>query len=173
MNPVLVFVCFLAGMVAVAFVVSRITGARAQYLEAFPLEPGERVLWEDLAVDAYKVAPRWAAYSKARRSRRRAVRVTSRRILAGCIPLFGSQHMIEHVLYPSDRPFPEEANAVGGGLLTKGYATLVFEREGVTKQGSPGAEFMNLLLNPNLPSSINALSFRIYSARCDSFRLPE
>jgi hypothetical protein len=173
MNPILVFVCFLVGMVSVAFVVSRITGARAQYLEAFALEPGERVLWEDLAVDAYKVAPRWASYTKPRRSRRRAVRVTTRRILSGCIPLFGSQHMIEHVLYPSDRPFPEEANGVGGGLLTKGYTTLVFEREGVTKQGSPGAQFMNFLLNPNVASSINALGFRIYSDRCDSFCLPE
>ena len=173
MNPVLVFVCFIAGMISVAFVVSRVTGARAQYLEAFPLEPGERVLWEDLALDAYKVAPRWASYTKPRRSRRRAVRVTNRRILSGCTPLFGSKHMIEHMLYPSDRPFPAEANGVGGGLLTKGYAALVFEREGVTKQGAPGAEFINLLLNPSLPSSINALAFRIHSSRCDSFCLPE
>jgi hypothetical protein len=173
MNPYLIFICLLAGMVLVAFVVSRVSGARAQYLETFALAPGERVLWDDLAADAYKIAPQRALVTSYRRSRRRAVRVTNLRILAACTPLFGNKHLIEHLLYPSDRPFPEEANGVTGGLFTRGYTTLVFERGGVAKEQSPSPQFIDLLLSPNIPSSINTLAFRIYSDRCDTFCLPE
>src|SRR4051812_25104291 len=116
MSAVAAFLGCLAAIVLVGFVVSRLTRARTHDLASFPLEPGEELLWQDELADAYPVASRQAAYTSYRRSRRRAVRVTNLRILSGCRPLFGSGHVLEHVLYPADRAFPEEANELSGGL---------------------------------------------------------
>ncbi|HEY4160147.1 MAG TPA: hypothetical protein VGM29_18670 [Polyangiaceae bacterium] len=173
MNPFLVFVACLAGLVLVAFIVSRITGARAAYIESFTLEAGERVLWEDPLADAYPIPIRRALITSYRRSRRWVVRVTDRRIIVGCKALFSAKHMIMHVLYPSDRAFPDEANHVGGGLLTRGYQTFVFERASMARTSSNPNAFVDVSLSAALPSSTNLSAFRIYSDRLESFCLPE
>ena len=176
MNPALAFVCCLGGIVLIAFVVSRITGARAHYLEAFALQPGERVLWEDLGADAYPIQKRRALITSYVRSRKYGVRVTSLRILSGRLALFGSKHMVQHVLYPSDRAFPNEADTLGGGLLTRGYETFVFERasqeRGAGKSDGRDA-YVEVTLSPSVASSMNLIKFRIYSEQLESFRLPE
>ena len=176
MNPALAFVCCLVGIVLIGFIVSRITGARTRYLETFALEPGERVLWEDLAADAYPIQKRQALITTYRRSHRHAVRVTSLRILSGCVSLFGSNHLLQHMLYPSDRAFPGEADTLGGGLLTRGYETFVFEH-GSQERGTGKANgqdaYVEVTLSPSVASSINLLKFRIYSDRLETFRLPE
>src|SRR3954464_3285576 len=110
MSPYLVFVCFLAGMLLVGKIVSKITGSKVYYLETFPLEEGEHALWEDSAADVYPIPTRRALIVSYLRARRSAVRVTNRRIIAGTKPLFGSKHLVQHVLYPSDRELPEEAD---------------------------------------------------------------
>ncbi len=169
----LIFIGCLAGIALFGFVVSKITGAKAQYLETFPLDPGERVLWEDLATDAYPIRARRGLITTYRHSRRRALRVTNLRIICACTPLFGSQHMIEHVLYPADRPFPEEGQRLGGGLLTKGYSTLVFERETAVTHTRGIHGYVELDLARAVESSLGLLKFRIYSAHLERFTLPE
>jgi hypothetical protein len=172
MSAFAIFLACLGAIALVGFVVSRVTGARSQYLAAFALEPGEQVLWQDELADAYPIVTRQAAFTSYRRARRYAVRVTNLRIFSACKPLFGSGHVIEHVLYPSDRPFPAEANGLSGGLFTRGYRTLVFERARIER--TDGAEsFVSLGLDPSITSSANLAAFRIYSEQLASFRLPD
>ncbi len=173
MNPFLEFFGFLAGMVGLAFVVSRITGARTQYLEGFPLENGERVLWEDQAADAYVYAGRRALITTYSRSRRSAVRVTTLRIIFGNRSLFGPKHIVQYMAFPSDRAFPSEANSVGGGLLTRGFEAIVFDRAGVVTHTTDTRAFVELRLDPAITSSLNRQSLRIYSDLLQSFRLPD
>lgn len=173
MNPFLEFVGFLGGMVVLAFVVSRITGARTRYIQDFPLQNGERVLWEDLAADAYIFAGRRALLTTYSRSRRSAVRVTTLRIIAGNRALFGQKHIIQYMAFPSDRTFPAEANSVGGGLLTRGFEAIVFDRAGVVTHTSDERAFVELRLDPAITSSLNRQSLRIYSDVLQSFRLPD
>jgi hypothetical protein len=172
-NPFLELLCGLAGIVLFGFIVSRITGARAQFLETLALESGERVLWEDLAADAYPIPTRRALYTTYRRSRRGAVRVTNLRIISGTKSLFGAKHMIMHLLYPSDRAYPKEAEAIGGGLLTRGYQALVFQRLTAQVHAMDKAPYVELSLDPALASSMNLQSYRIYSDRLEAFCLPE
>jgi len=172
-NPVLEFLGFIGGMLLLAFVVSRITGARAQYLQDFPLENGERVLWEDLAADAYVYAGRRALFTTYSRSRRSAVRVTTLRIIAGTRSLFGQKHIIQYLAFPSDRAFPDEANNLGGGLLTRGFEAIVFERAGVVTHTAGKQVFVELPLDPAIRSSLNRQSLRIHSDLLHGFRLPD
>jgi hypothetical protein len=172
-NPFLVFFCFLAGMVIVGKVVSKITGSKAYYLESFPLEEGERILWQDMAADAYPIPTRRALIVTYRRARRGAVRVTNRRIIAGTKTLFGANHVVQHVLYPSDRAYPSEANAIGGGLLTRGFQVLVFERLKVVVHASETTPFADLSLDQALSSSLNLERYRIYSDAIQAFCIPE
>jgi hypothetical protein len=160
-------------MVLFGFIVSRITGARAQFMETLALESGERVLWEDLTADAYPIPTRRALYTTYRRSRRGAVRVTNLRIICGSKSLFGEKHMVLHVLYPSDRAHPKEADAIGGGLLTRGYQAFVFQRVTAQVHTAENAPYVELTLDPALASSMNLQSYRIYSDRVEAFCLPE
>jgi hypothetical protein len=161
------------GIVLIGFVVSRLTGARAQFLDDFPLEPGECVLWEDLTADAYPVPTHTALLISYRRARRGAVRVTNRRILSGSKMLLSSRHMIVHILHPSDRVLPDEANDVGGGLLTRGYQILVFERASMVAHIAERAPFVELCLDSTRASSLNLSRYRIYTDSIAMFCLPD
>jgi hypothetical protein len=173
MNPFLEFLCCLAGMALFGFIVSRITGARAQFMETLALESGERVLWEDLTADAFPIPTRQALFTSYSRSRRGAVRVTNLRIICGTKSLFGEKHMVMHLLYPSDRTYPKEADAIGGGLLTRGYQAFVFQRLTVQAHPADQAPYVELTLDPAVASSMNLRSYRIHSDRVDAFCLPE
>ena len=173
MSPFLVFVGFLVSIVLVGKIVSKITGSKVYYVETFPLEVGEHSLWEDTAADVYPVPTHRALIVSYRRARRSAVRVTNRRIIAGTKPLFGSKHMVQHVLYPSDRKLPEEADRIGGGLLTRGFQVLVFQRAKIEVHASSTPPFVDLSLDPALSSSMNLERYRIYSDALLAFRSPE
>jgi hypothetical protein len=129
-------------------------------------------LWQDELADAYPIVTRQAAFTSYRRAHRYTVRVTNRRIFSACKPLFGNAHVIEHVLYPADRVFPEEANGLSGGLFTRGYRTLVFDRTRIERTDGDKA-FLSLGLDPSITSSANLAAFRIYSEKLASFRLPD
>jgi hypothetical protein len=172
-SSILLFLGCLAGIVLIGWVVSKLAGTKAQFLETFPLEPGERVLWEDLSADAYPVLTQRARYVTYARLGRGAVRVTTLRIIAGTKPLFGSKHMIEHVLYPADRPYPEEATGISGGFLKYGFQVLVFERSSVERHATDKHPFVELTLTPSVGSSTNLDAFRIYSDALAAFLLPE
>jgi hypothetical protein len=172
-NPLLTFVACLAGIVLFGFVISKLNGTKSQYLETFPLEASERVLWEDLAADSYLLLSARALRVSYRRWNRNAVRVTNTRIISGSKGLFGPKHVILHVLYPSDRRYPEEANTLTGGFFKFGYKVLVFERASAQPLSKDGKAFFELILSPSVGSSANAASFRIYSDALQTFALPE
>ena len=167
------FLGFLAVLVAVASLVKKITGAKTYLVETFPLEPGERVLWEDGAADAYPIPNQQAAYVSFRRLQRVHVKVTNLRVVCGMKGLFGSSHVVQHVLYPSDRAYPEQARALGGGLLTVGYQVFVFERASLVVHGEGKRAYVELTLDPSLDSSRNLRAFRVCTERAASFTLPE
>jgi hypothetical protein len=58
--------------------------------------------------------------------RRGFVVVTNQRILIGTMPLFGKKRMVQYVLYPAKSPDGQSA-LLDGGLLSKGYQTIVFQ----------------------------------------------
>lgn len=173
MGSVVLFLACLFGIAALGFIVSRITGARAQYVETFALEDGERVLFRDPFADAYPVPKHRAKFVTYRRPRRGAALVTNLRIVLGTKPLFDSRHMIQYVLYPSDRPLPAEAQSIGGGLFKRGYTTLVFDRAVMNKHAAEKHPFVELGLNAAAASSVTLDSFRIYTDDVQAFRLPD
>lgn len=171
--PLLWFLGFLAGLVLVGLLVKRITGAKTYLVETFPLEPGERVLWQDSAADAYTIPIRQAAYVSHRRAQRGMVKITNLRIICGTKGLFGSEHIVQHVLYPGDRALPDQARKLGGGLLTVGYQALVFERASFTAHEADEHPYLELTLAPGFDSSLNLRAYRVYTERAASFPLPE
>jgi hypothetical protein len=169
----LIFVGFLAALVLVAFVVSRITGARPHFLEDWKPEPGESILFEDREADTYLVPAlgqaRFVSYARPRRG---FVLVTSRRILAGTRPLFSKRLMIQHVIYVGEAPGPE-AGSLGGGLLTKGYQTLVVERDAIQRLVQDVKPYVLLTPASAAASSFNLQAIRIYTDAAADFPLPE
>ncbi|HEY4104166.1 MAG TPA: hypothetical protein VGM44_09750 [Polyangiaceae bacterium] len=171
MNSVLLFIGFLAAMLLVGWVVKKITGAKAYFVETFPLEMGERVLWEDALADAYPIPSRQALYVSYRRLTRSMVKVTNCRIIVGAKALFRAEHMVLHVLYPADRQYPEQAKSLGGGLLSVGYQALVFDPASIVKQMSEKPPYIELALDQDVPSSVNLRAYRIYTDAIDTFGL--
>ena len=172
-NPLLTFLCFIGGMILVGLIVKKVTGVESKFIETFPLEQGERVLWEDMLANGYPVASLRAMSSTYFASKRRAVRVTNLRIIAGTRGLFGPNHVIESVLYPSDRHFPEEANSLTGGFFKYGYKVLVFQRSTAQQFSAERHPHVELTLDPTIGSSANLDKFRIYSETLHTFCLPD
>ncbi len=85
----LIFLGMLAALVALAFGVSRITGARSRYIEDWKPDEGEHLRFEDRQADIY-VVPKLgqARFTTYARLRRGFVLVTNRRIVAGQRALF-------------------------------------------------------------------------------------
>ncbi len=125
-NSLLIFVGFLLGMVVRGRVVAKVNGTKSQFVQTFSLEAGERVLWEDLKADALPLTTYRAQWSSLSRRHRSAVRVTNLRIISGAKSPFSTKHVVQQVLYPSDRPYPDEANDMTGGFfaLLSPYALL-------------------------------------------------
>jgi len=167
------FFGFLASLILAGLLVKAVTGAKTYLVETFPLAPGEHVLWEDEDADAYPIPSRQAAFVSYRRARRSRIKVTNLRIVCGAKGLFGSGHLVQHVLYPSDRGVPGPARALGGGLLTVGYETLVFVRGSLDIRAQEAPAYVELALEPSYASSTNLRGYRVYSERAASFRLPE
>jgi hypothetical protein len=168
----LTFLLCILGLVLVALIVNRIGGAKAHYTETLALDPGERVLWEDAAADAYPVLQQRALHVSFRRSRRRHVLVTTRRIVVGAKTLWGSKHLLQYVLHPADGEVPPEADSLGGGLTRRGFVSLIFERAPLDWCGTGPAAYLDLQLSPTAASSANIACFRIYTTHGASFVLP-
>jgi len=167
------FLGCLAGLVLLGLLVKKLTGAKTYLVESFPLEPGEHVLWQDDAADVHSIPTRQAAFVSYRRARRSLVKVTNLRVVCGSKGLFGGGHIVQHVLYPSDRTIPDPARALGGGLLTVGYQALVFRRSSLERHVEKAPHFIELVLDPSFDSSVNLRAYRVYSEQTASFVLPE
>jgi hypothetical protein len=172
-NPFLTFICFIGGMILVGLIVKKVTGVTTKFIETFPLEAGEHVVWEDRLANGYAVASLRAKYTTHFASKRRAVRVTNLRIISGTRGLFGPKHVIENVLYPSDRRYPEEANSLTGGFFKYGYKVLVFQRSTAQQFSAEKYPHVELTLDQTIGSSANLDKFRIYTETLATFRLPD
>ena len=169
----LIFLGILVAFVVVAFVVSRITGARNHYLENWKPDEGEQVLFDDRQADTYLV-PKVSRsnYNYFSRPRRGFVLVTDRRLLAGTKPLFSKRQMIQYVMYVGSAPDPA-ADSFGGGLLTRGYQTLVLDPEAFQRVMQDGKPYIVATPSPEAASSFNLKAIRIYTDHAAGMPLPE
>lgn len=165
------FLLAVAAIVLIGWIVSKVTGSRAYFIEDWTYEDGETVLWRDDETDSYLVPKRGAAmvtsYSRLRRG---SVVVTNRRILVGALPLWGEKHMVQYVLYPSKAPGSEKLD---GGLLTVGYQTIVFDPTSLVVETKDAKPYVELTPRSEEVSSTNLKAVRIYTDDAASFRLPE
>lgn len=131
MNGFLVFLAVSAGIVALGWIVSRITGARASFLENWVFEPGETVRWGDDKADVL-VVPRWggAVVMSPVRAHRWAVVATDRRVILANRSITGKR-MVMYVLWLGASPDPQ-SRKWGGGLLTRGYTAMAIAPEMTT-----------------------------------------
>ena len=167
------FVGFLVLLVLGGKLVALFTGARTRFVEAFVPDDGEAVLWTDLAADVFVVPRHRARVNAWPRLRRGAVIVTNRRIVAGTRALFDSRHVLEYMLYPSDRAFPNEARAVGGGVPTRGYATYAFDRTKVRKNTADERPSIDLFFDASTAVADYNEWIRIYTDDVSGFALPD
>lgn len=120
------FIGALAGIVVFAVVVNRLTGTKAQYLEALQLLVDEKELWRDAEAD-FAVVPRTgqAAVISFPRLRRHTVLWTNRRIVVTQKPLGSSRHMITHQIpFATEGATPAAADEAFGGFYGRGFETI-------------------------------------------------
>ena len=162
-----------AGFVALALGVSRITGARCHYIEDWKPDEGEHVLFEDREADVYLVPElgqaRFTSYARLRRG---FALVTNRGIVAGQRALFSRKSMIQYMIYSGQAP-GQDSQALGGGQLTRGYQTLVLEPGAIQWTTEGSKPFVELTPSPAVRSSFNLQAIRIYTDDGAQFPLPE
>ena len=169
----LVFIGLLAAIVALAFIVSRITGARSYYIEDWKADSGEQILFEDREADAYLVPELGQAqFTTYGRPRRGFVLVTNRRIIAGQRVLFGKKSVIQYMIYP-EQPLVQDSQKLGGGLLTRGYQSFLLKPGAIQRTMEGSKPFVLLTPSPAARSSINVEAIRIYTDHAARFPLPD
>lgn len=170
MKALLIFVVALAAIVFVGWLVSKLTGSRAWFIDDWKFEPGEKVLWRDDAADVY-VVPTYgrAVINSVLRLRRNTVVVTDRRILVATQPLYGKKRMVQYVLWPAP-PADGNANKLDGGLLTVGYRTLVYLPEKLEPHQDSNEPYLEIAPAPGFSSSTNVSAIQIYSAQTESLK---
>lgn len=123
------FLWFLGALVAIvvfAMVVNRLTGTKAQYLEALQLQADEQEWWRDAEAD-FATMPRTgrAALVTYPRLRRHTVLWTSRRVLIAQKTLGSAKHMITHQIhFVRDSEAPAAADDAFGGFYGHGFETI-------------------------------------------------
>ena len=164
-----------AAMFAIAWLISRWTGGRPQYLESWRFDDGETVLWRDDRADVYVLrAMARPAVARPLRLHRARVLVTARRIVVAMSEMFTGRQRVVYVLYEGTAPASAEVGAFGGVLKT-GYQTIVIlrglmdVRVAESMQPSP---YVALKPDPAVASSFNCAEFRIYTDLYDTFLLP-
>lgn len=169
MTSALLFLGACAGLVGIAWIVSRITGARASFLDDWKYDDGEQIVWRDDAADVYLIAKNHAAFMSFPRLRRHAVIVTNRRILIGLKTLSG-KHMVQYVLSTTP-PADGQSEQLSGGLLTIGYQAIVIEPT-VDAHLDDKKPYLALTPSGDQASSVNLQTIRIQTEHGATFRLP-
>lgn len=174
MNAFLIFIAACAAIVAFGWIVSRITGAHAWFLESWKFEPGENVIWRDDTADVM-VIPKWggAVVMSPIRTRRWAVVVTNQRVIIAN-RTFTDKRMVRYVLYPRHAP-DGQGGKLGGGLLTRGYQTVVIQPGAAVPHVGERFQHPYVALMPvaEAVSSFNMAEMRVYTDDVVGFRLPE
>ena len=158
MNAFLGFLAACAGIAALGWIVSRITGARTSLLENWVFEPGETVVCRDDRADVM-VVPRWggALVMTPIRTHRWAVVATDRRVILANRSLTGKR-VVMYVLWFGTSP-DAESRTLDGGLLTRGYVSMAVEREAVTE----AARYVAFRPVGAEAGSFNVKEMRVYS----------
>ena len=165
------FLLACAAIALIGWIVSKITGSKAHYIEDWQFSDGENVLWRDEQTDTHLIPKHGQALVMSfARMRRGSVVVTNRRILIGSLPVFGEKHMVQYVLYPSKAPGSEKLD---GGLLTVGYQTIVFDPSSLEAHPKEAKPYVDLRPVEGERSSTNLERIRIFTDDAGNFRLPE
>jgi hypothetical protein len=171
MKPIGYFVLACAAIALIGWIVSKVTGSRAYFIEDWAFAEGETVLWRDDQADSYLIPKQGQAVVMSfARMRRGAVVVTNQRILIGALPLSGKKHMVQSVLYPTKAP---GSDRLGGGLLSVGYQTLVFDPGSLDVHEKDAKPYVDLTPASGETSSTNLQTIRIFTDDAAGFRLPE
>jgi hypothetical protein len=172
MNSILAFIAVCSTIVLMAWIVSKITGAHAWYIESWTFNDGEIVVWRDDAADVGLIPKLGqAVVMRPMRYHRWPVVVTNQRIIIGNKTFRGRQ-MVKYVLYAGASPDDQSKRA--GGLFLRGYSTLVIE-PGVMHLHLDDAwqpPYVALIPRAAEASSVNLAEIRIYTDSVSSFRLP-
>jgi hypothetical protein len=161
------FVIFVAVCLAIAlggWLVSKRTGSRSWFLDAWPFDADEPVLWRDDRADIV-VVPRLgqAASMRPLRLHRWAAVLTKRRIVIAT-KSFSGRHVVMYVL-----EFGAGADAqtgrLDGGLFSRGYTTLRVQREPVLGPPDRSGKPVYIAFRPvaGANSSFNMSELRIYT----------
>lgn len=173
MNALLSFIAACAAIVTFGWIVSKITGSRAWFIEDGVFDPGETAIWRDDKADVL-VVPRLgqAVIMQPMRLHRWPVVVTNRRILIAQ-KTFTGRRMVRYVLYPGTAP-DGQSKRLGGGLLKRGYQTLVIQPGVATPHPNSRFQKPYVALAPVSAeaSSFNIAEIRIYTDSLASFCLP-
>jgi hypothetical protein len=162
MTAVLLLVAACLAIVLIGWIVSKAKGSRAYFIESWLFDDGETVLWRDDDADV-AVIPKLgqAVVMTPARLHRWPVVVTSSRVIIGNKTLTGKA-MVKYVLYPSVSP-DEESTHLDGGLLSRGYSTVVIQPEVLRDHLGDDEKHPYLSLTPveGERSSTNISHFRI------------
>jgi hypothetical protein len=173
MTGLIVFVVFCVVLVIGGWVVSKVKGSHAYFIESWAYDPGETILWRDDAADVM-VIPKFGqgAVMTPARLHRWPVVVTSSRVLIGNKTLTGKA-MVQYVLYPTSAP-DGESKHIDGGLLSRGYATVVIQPTVELDHLGDDVHHPYVALIPveGERSSANFSRIRIYTDLGATFRLP-
>lgn len=172
MTAGLLFVAACAAIVIGGWIVSKVKGSKAFFLESWQYDDGESILWRDDAADVAVIPKLGQARSmRPARLHRWTVVVTSSRVLIGNKTLTGKA-MVRYVLYPGVAP-DGRSRHLDGGLLSRGYSTVVIEPEVGRDHLGGDARHPYVSLTPveGERSSTNLSHFRIYTDLGATFRL--
>jgi hypothetical protein len=169
----LYFLAALLGIIVFAVLVNRLTGTKANYLEALTLEPGERELWRDAAAD-FATRPRLGqalVMSFPRMHRHTAVWTTQRVVIAQRV-LGAGKHLITHQVLFESAPAPpgaaEAATKFGGGFYGRGFETLRAASHSFSRVNAK--DCVCLVLSADSSAVSNVLEAYVFSDRLSGLR---
>ena len=173
----LYFLLALAGIVVFAIVVNRLTGTKANYLEALRLEAGERELWRDSAAD-FGTLPRQGQALKMSfpRLRRHTAVWTTRRLIIAQRALGSAQHLITHQIVfraPSNSSDPDAgaqhaASQFAGGFYGRGFETLLAASHSFARVDDK--DCLRVVLEPDSSAASNLIEVYLFSDRLAELR---
>jgi hypothetical protein len=166
-TSIIIFLGVLAAIALGGWIVSKITGSRAWFIETWPYDAGETIVWREDRADVVTVPKFGQAVSmRPIRAHRWSAVVTNRRVLLGNKTFTGKQ-MVKYVLWPGPAP-DDHSKRADGGLFTVGYSTVVIAPGGLTVHDA----YVALTPLASEPSSVNLSEIRIYTDSASDFRLP-
>lgn len=171
MIPIMMFAGFLALLFGGGWLISRITGARAHFLDTWPFPVDEAILWRDERADLVEVSRVGGSrFYGGPRFHRSPALSTPRRVLIAR-KTFSGRPMVTLVLLPSgqtkDAAETSALQRIDGGLFTLGYRVVA-----VAPEARREAHYVALDPLPDVPSSTNLAEIRIYLDAPEAFRMP-